>query len=287
VAITKFQPKIWSANILANLRSKLVYAGPGISNRDYEGEISQYGDTVHIVSFSDPAVRTYTKGGPITWDVLTDAERLLVVNNSDYFAFTVDDIDKRQSLPGFIEKASAGAAYNLVAKVDAFVATSLLTAVNGTANDLGALSVTVAANDAYGKFFVGARTKLNKSNSPFDGRYAVVPPEMTGYLLQDPRFVQNPQEADLPDADNPLFTGMIGRIAGFDVYESNNVPLSGSAFQVMFGHPMANTYADQISETEALRLQTEGFLDGIRGLHLYGANVNYPAALALATVTLA
>jgi hypothetical protein len=146
MAITKFQPKIWSANILANLRAKLVYAGPGISNRDYEGDISAYGDTVHMVSFSDPAVRTYTKGGPITWDVLTDAENLLVVNQSDYFAFTVDDIDKRQSLPGFIAKASMGASYNLVKAADTYVATNLLTAVNGSGNDLGPLSVTVAAS---------------------------------------------------------------------------------------------------------------------------------------------
>jgi hypothetical protein len=65
------------------------------------------------------------------------------------------------------------------------------------------------------------------------------------------------------------------------VYESNTVPVSGSAFHCMAGHPMAHTFADQISETEALRLQTEGFLDGIRGLHLYGGKVNYAAALAL------
>lgn len=285
MAITKFQPKIWSANILANLRAKLVYAGPGISNRDYEGDISAYGDTVHMVSFSDPAVRTYTKGGPITWDVLTDAENLLVVNQSDYFAFTVDDIDKRQSLPGFISKASIGASYNLVKNADTYVATNLLTAVNGSGNDLGALSVTVAASDLYGKFFVGARTKLNKANVPYDGRWAVVPPDATGYLLQDSRFVANPQLAGQGDPE--LRDGFIGRIAGFDVYESNTVPVSGSAFHCMAGHPMAHTFADQINDVEALRLQTEGFLDGIRGLHLYGGKVNYAAALALGTVTLA
>jgi hypothetical protein len=287
MAITKFQPKIWSANILANLRAKLVYAGPGISNRDYEGDISAYGDTVHMVSFSDPVTRTYTKGGPITWDVLTDAENLLVVNQSDYIAFTVDDIDKRQSLPGFIAKASAGASYNLVKAADTYVATNLLTAVNGSGNDLGPLSVTVAASDLYGKFFVGARTKLNKANVPYEGRWAVVPPDATGYLLQDSRFVANPQLADQGDAAEGLRDGFIGRIAGFDVYESNTVPVSGSAFHCMAGHPMAHTFADQISSIEALRLQTEGFLDGIRGLHLYGGKVNYAAALALGTVTLA
>jgi hypothetical protein len=285
VAITKFQPKIWSANILANLRAKLVYAGPGISNRDYEGDISAYGDTVHMVSFSDPAVRTYSKGGPITWDVLTDAENLLVVNQSDYFAFTVDDIDKRQSLPGFIAKASMGASYNLVKNADTYVATNLLTAVNGSGNDIGAISVTVSAADFYGKFFVGARTKLNKANVPYENRWAVVPPDATGYLLQDSRFVANPQLAGQGDPE--LRDGFIGRIAGFDVYESNTVPVSGSAFHCMAGHPMAHTFADQINDVEALRLQTEGFLDGIRGLHLYGGKVNYAAALALATVTLA
>jgi len=285
MAITKFQPKIWSANILANLRAQLVYAGPGISNRDYEGDISAYGDTVHMVSFSDPAVRTYTKGGPITWDVLTDAENLLVVNQSDYFAFTVDDIDKRQSLPGFIAKAAQGASYNLVKNADTYVATNLLTAVNGSGNDIGPVSVTVAASDAYGKVFVAGRTKLNKSNVPFTGRFAVIPPDLTGYLLQDSRFVANPQLAS--EGDPELRSGTIGRIAGFDVYESNTVPVSGSAFHVIMGHPMAHTFADQISETEALRLQTEGFLDGIRGLHLYGGKVNYAAALSLATVTLA
>jgi hypothetical protein len=209
MAITKFQPKIWSANILANLRAQLVYAGPGISNRDYEGDISAYGDTVHMVSFSDPAVRTYSKGGPITWDVLTDAENLLVVNQSDYFAFTVDDIDKRQALPGFIAKASQGASYNLVKNADTYVATNLLTAVNGSGNDLGALSVTVAANDFYGKFFVGARTKLNKANVPYAGRWAVIPPDATGYLLQDPRFVANPQLAGSGMAD-VVNDGIIG-----------------------------------------------------------------------------
>jgi hypothetical protein len=303
MAITKFQPKIWSANILANLRAQLVYAGPGISNRDYEGDISAYGDTVHMVSFSDPAVRTYTKGGPITWDVLTDAENLLVVNQSDYFAFTVDDIDKRQSLPGFIAKASQGASYNLVKNADSYVATNLLTAVNGTGNDIGPVSVTVAASDFYGKAFVAARTKLNKANVPYNDRWAVIPPDATGYLLQDSRFVANPQlvgrgatplgDGNVSDGSSSPTPGQsagdsfIGRIAGFNVYESNTVPVSGSAFHCMFGHPMAHTYADQISSVEALRLQTEGFLDGIRGLHLYGGKVNYASALALATVTLA
>jgi len=284
MAITKFQPEVWGAGILTNLRNELVYAGGNISNRDYEGDIAQAGDTVHIVSFADPAVRTYTKGGPITWDVLTDAELLLTIDQSDYFAFTVDDIDKRQSLPGFVQKATQGAAYNLVGKVDTYVSGLLLTAVNGSSNDIGPVSVTVSAADAYSKIFVAGRTKLNKANVPMDGRWAVVPPELSGYLLQDARFIANAQDNS---SGGDLGAGHIGRIAGFQIFESNAVPVSGSAFHVIMGHSMALTFADAINEVEALRLQTEGFLDGIRGLHLYGAKVVRPTALALATVTLA
>jgi P22 coat protein - gene protein 5 len=283
MAIVNFVPKIWSANILSNLRSKLVYAGPGISNRDYEGEIAQAGDTVHIVSFTDPAVRAYTKSTDITYDLLTDADRTLVVNQSDYFAFTVDDIDRRQALPGFIAKASQGAAYNLVKNVDTYVATALLNAVNGTGNDVGPVSVTVAAADAYAKIFVAMRTKLNRAAVPMEGRWAVVPPELYGYLLQDSRFVTANASAD---GGRALHEGFVGRIAGFDIYESNTTPQSGSAYHIIAGTPIANTFADQISETEAIRLEKQ-FGDGVRGLHLYGTKVVYPAALALATATLA
>jgi len=288
MAITKFQPEIWSGAILDNLRNELVYAGPSIANHDYEGDISSAGDTVHIVSFADPATRTYTKGGPITWDVLTDAELLLAIDQSKYFAFTVDDIDKRQSLPGFIAKASAGAAYNLVADVDGFVSSTLLTSVNGSANDIGPVSVTAdtVATQAYKLVILPLRTKLNRAKVPASGRWMVVPPELYAYLLQDSRFIANPAAGSMSDGPADLRAGFVGRIAGFDVFESNTVPVSGSAYHVIAGHRMALTFADQISEVEAIRLQTEGFLDGIRGLHLYGAKVVQPTALALATVTL-
>src|SRR5690606_498182 len=98
MAITKFIPEIWSANILANLRDTLVYAQPGVVNRDYEGEIAQAGDTVHITAFNDPAVRPYTKNNDITWDLLTDTQQSLVVDQADYLALTVDAIDRRRGV---------------------------------------------------------------------------------------------------------------------------------------------------------------------------------------------
>jgi len=47
------------------------------------------------------------------------------------------------------------------------------------------------------------------------------------------------------------------------------------------GHGIATTFAEQIVSVEAVRLEKR-FADGIKGLHVYGAKVVRPTALAVA-----
>ena len=283
MAIVQFRPAIWSAMILANLRHSLVYGQEGIINRDYEGDIANAGDTVHITSFTDPAVRNYTKNTDISWDLLTDATRALAVDQAGYFALTGDDIDRRQALGGFVAKASQGAAYNLASDTDAYLASAMYTSCNGTSNDLGAIVADISDNTAYGNVLVAMRTKLNRNNVPSQGRWAIVSPELYAALLQDIRFISAASSGD--QSNQALRNANVGRIAGFDVYESNVTPdPTASTFAIIAGHPMATTFAEQITETEAVRLPNQ-FGDGIRGLHLYGAKVVQPNALCLASVT--
>lgn len=282
MAITNFVPEIWSAALLKALRDRLTYAQAGVINRNYEGEIARAGDTVHITSFNDPAVRSYTKnpGSPITWDLLTDTQKTLVVAEADYFAFKVDDIDKRQALGGFVEEATVGASYNLAKVADDFVAGLM---VAGAANDLG--SVAVADPAAAYDLLVQMRTSLTRSNTPDEGRFVIVPPELYAKLLQDDRFIR----ADAAGTTAGLRNGQAGRAAGFDVIESNRVPEvsietgSDVAYSVVAGHSMATTFAEQIASTEALRLEGS-FGDGVRGLHLYGGLVVRPDQLVTAEV---
>lgn len=279
MAISNFIPEVWSAGILENLRDQGVYVNR--CNRLYEGEIANAGDTVHITSFTDPAVRDYTKNTDISWDLLTDADRALVVDQADYFAFTVDDVDKRQAQSGWRDAAMEGAGANLAMEADEYVASVMYAAVNQTGNDLGAITVDVSDNNAYGALFVAMRTTLTRDKVPFSDRWIVIPPEVAGAVLQDPRFV----DASASGTDQTLREGYLGRIAGFDVYESNVThTATAGTYHVIAGHPMAVTFAEQINETEAVRLQDQ-FGDGIRGLHLYGAKAIYPTALALASVT--
>jgi hypothetical protein len=180
-----------------------------------------------------------------------------------------------------VDAATRGAGNNLALEADEYVAGVMYAAVNQTANDLGAITVDISDNNAYGSLFVAMRTTLTRDKIPFQGRWVVVPPEVAGAVLQDPRFT----DASASGTTATLREGFLGRIAGFDVYESNVThTATAGVYHVIAGHPMAVTFADQISDTEAIRLQDQ-FGDGIRGLHLYGAKVLYPQALVLASVT--
>lgn len=280
MAITNFVPEIWSANLLKALRAKARYTQAGVINRNYEGDIARAGDTVHITSFSDPVIDDYTKGSTtITYPVLTDATRALVIDQAKFWSFSVDDIDKRQALDGFIPEVTAGAASGLQLAADSFVSGLMVAGVDA-GNDLGAETVGAADGDAY-ELLVELRTKLTRAEVPADGRWVIVPPEFYGVLLLDQRFI----DASASGSTDALRNGVLGKAAGFTVIEGTTVPeTSGGAYEVIAGHPIATTYADNIVETESIRLERR-FEDGVRGLHVYGAKVVRPTALATATVT--
>lgn len=277
MAIANFIPEIWSAALLTNLRDRLVYGQAGVINRNYEGDIARAGDTVHITSFADPATRAYDRNGTISYDTLTDSEAVLTVDQARYFAFSVDDLDRRQALAGFVDEAAVGASYNLAADADAYLS-GLMVDDAGTTLDPVDLDSS-SPEDAY-DVLVSLRTALSRANTPADGRFVVVPPEMYAVLLKDDRFIR----ADAAGSADGLRNGQVGRAAGFDVIEANTVPEAAGAFSVIAGHAVACTYAEQIVDTEAIRLETT-FGDGVRGLHLYGAVVTRPDNLAVVEVT--
>jgi hypothetical protein len=268
-----FIPEVWSAKMLVSLKKALVYGQPGVVNRDYEGDIRQQGDTVRSRSISRPTIGTYTKNSTtVTAETLTDAQRALYIDQSKYFAFELDDVDAAQSAGGELTTALQEATYGLRDVADQYVA-GLYTGAQ-SANQLGTIAVTTAAG-AY-TVLRRLRTALNKANVPMEGRYAIVPAFFEGLLLEDDRFVR----VDASGSDQGLRNGIIGRALGFDVMMSNNAPLvTGDDWAVQAGHPSAIAYAEQIVKVETYR-PDDSFSDAVKGLHVYGAKLIRPDAIA-------
>jgi len=120
------------------------------------------------------------------------------------------------------------------------------------------------------------KVALDEANVPQEGRYVVVPPWYEGLLLEDDRFVR----VDASGTSEGLRNGQIGRALGFNVLASNNAPLvTGDDYAVMAGHPSAISFAEQIASIETYRPES-AFADAIKGLHVYGAKLVRPDAIA-------
>lgn len=289
MSVLAFKPEIWSKVILAALQKNLVFGGPGIVNSDYEGEISGPGNVVHITQFGDPQISQYTPNSTLTYQALNDAGLDLNIDQAFSFSFSVDDVDRRQAAGDMQSYLEERASYKLADTADQYIA-GLYTGV-ATANQVGSSGSPVAPAlyssstpaDFYQKVLLPLKVQLSQANIPMQGRYVVVPPWAEGLLEQTQAFIAI---TDMQGQPSDVFrNGMIGRAAGFDIYVSNNaVNYSGSNWIIQAGHPMALTYAEQIVQTEALRLQST-FADGVRGLHVFGAKLVRPDAIGVAYVT--
>lgn len=274
MAVTTFIPELWNARLLYALEK--AHVATNLVNRNYEGEIRNHGDTVHINTIGAITVKSYTKNTNIADpEVLSTTDQTLVIDQSKYFNFQVDDVDKVQAAGELVDTAMGRAAYALADVSDAYLL-GVIAAGAAAGNTIGSAAAPVAltGSNVY-ENIVKLKTKLDKANVPNTGRTIVVPPDVHSLLLLDDRFAKSTATA----GQEALINGLVGRIAGFDVYMSNNVKTgigtdTGKTpyFEITAQITDATTYAEQIIKTEAYRMEKR-FADAVKGLHVYGAKV--------------
>ena len=267
MAVTSFIPELWNARLLYALEKAHVAAN--LVNRNYEGEIRQQGDTVHINSIGAVTVDDYTRNTDIDDpEVLTTTDQTLTIDQAKYFNFQIDDVDAAQVAGDMMDTAMQRAAYALNDAADAFLLQTIAAGVD-TNNKIGSsAAIALTAENIY-ENIVALKTKLDKANVPTTGRYIVVPPEIHALLLLDDRFVK---ASDGGTANDTLLNGEVGRVAGFTVYMSNNVKFTADHWEIPASVQTSTTYAEQIVSTEAYRMEKR-FADAVKGLHVYGAKV--------------
>ncbi len=106
-----FSPVIYSKKVQLAFRKASTVED--ITNSDYFGEISNMGDSVKIIKEPEVSVTTYARGTQITAQDLTDEDFTLVVDQANYYAFKIDDIEAAHSHVNFMQMASDRAAYRL------------------------------------------------------------------------------------------------------------------------------------------------------------------------------
>ena len=290
-----FLPSVYSKKVLNFFRKASVVEA--ITNTDYAGEISAFGDSVKIIKEPVISVSDYTRGSDTSATKLTDQELTLVVDSAKAFKFIVDDIETNMSHVNFKEVASSSAAYALKDSYDAAVIATMFSGLSASSPDhiIGSNSSTADATMAHATNSVDllgsdgtgvdaldlmARMArlLDDQNVPEEGRWFVAGPDFYEELGKSGSKLLS---VDFNAGQGSIRNGLVssGKLRGFDMYKSNNIAdTSNASGKVLAGHISSTATANTILSTEVIR-DPSSFGDIVRGLHVYGAKVLRPEAL--------
>ena len=293
-----FLPAVYSKKVLNFFRKSSV--AEAITNTDYAGEITAYGDTVRIIKEPVITVYQYERGQDVTQTKLTDQEVNLVVDTANAFKFIVDDIETSMSHVNFKEVASSSAAYALRDAYDQGVLVTMFAGVSASSPNhiLGSDNATdLAAGtfDGTGNLDIGFASGehdpidvlshmarlLDEANVPEEGRWFLANPEFYEQLVQTSSKLMS---VDFNAGQGSIRNGLVssGKLRGFDMYKTNNIAAtSNAAGKCIAGHMSSTCTAQTIVNTEVIR-DPDSFGDIVRGLHVYGAKVLRPEALVSA-----
>ena len=293
-----FLPAVYSKKVLNFFRKASVIEA--ITNTDYAGELSAFGDSVKIIKEPSITVYQYERGADVTQSKLTDQELTLVVDTANAFKFKVDDIESNMSHVNWREVASSSAAYALKDAFDEGVLATMFSGVSSSSPNhiLGSDSATdLAAGtfDGTGNLDIGFDSSehdpidvlghmarlLDDSNIPEEGRWFVASPDFYEVLSSTAsKLLSVDYNAGQGSIRNGLVTS--GKLRGFSMYKSNNIAdTSNAAGKCIAGHMSSTATAQTITSTEVLR-DPDSFGDIVRGLHVYGAKVLRADALVSA-----
>lgn len=267
-----FIPEIWSKKLNQMLEKNCVMMQ--CVNKNWEGEISQQGDTVKIITPADVTVSTLTSDN-ITYTSLTPKSQDLVIDQKKFFAFKIDDVAKVQSNMDIMEAHLVNAKKAIEEVQDSYLL-AMHTDVTES-NTVGSESSPIILDKStIYEHFVKLSLALKNSDAVHTGvrPWVVINPNIESYLLQSPEFIKAYNVAD-----ETLRDGAIGRIAGMDVLVSTNLTDIDNKYYVLAGTNDAITFASQLAKIESLR-DKDSFSDLVRGLYLYGAKTVQPKALA-------
>jgi hypothetical protein len=321
-----FSPTIFSQK--AQLAFRKTAVCEDITNSSYFGEIANYGDSVRIMKEPEIQIRDYVRGKQITPQELADEDYTLTIDQAKEFAFQIDDIEAHQSHIDFMDLASDRAGYDLKDEYDSNVlgymagyelvsgTWTVRTSGPGTnssddagtdewlsdhkldASDFGSGSggdgIVLGVDGTYDATPLAVLNRFNRlMNSlsvPRDGRWVVMDPVFVEMLLDE-----NSKLISADYGDEGLMNGRItsGKLRGFRLYESNNLPYIGTGPGtitttaarssanmgfILCGHDSAVATASQITKTESYRSQ-QTFADVVRGMQYFGRKILRPEAL--------
>lgn len=212
----------YSSLVDMKLRASLVTKDGVVFNTRYEGD-PKAGAVKIPVRDTETAVATYNKATGTTLTTGSTAYLTVTIDKDYAVNELIDGYDAAAVPDNLVADRLDSAGYSLALQMDRD-GISALKAGGTTLSSTTALTKTTVYEQ-----FVDMRTALSTANVPAERRFALVSPAVFALILKSPEFIS---ASNL--GDNVKQTGAQGSIAGFSVYECNNL---GDKVEIVAGHP--------------------------------------------------
>ena len=190
-------------------------------NGRYEGS-PKAGAVNLVVRDTEVTVGDYDKKAGGTLGTSATTYLKILVNKDKYVNELIDGYEAAAVPDGIVAERLDSAGYSMALALDTDGINCLET--EGTPLD----DVTPMTKTNVYESFVDARTRLSNDGVPEEGRFALVTPHVYGLILKSPEFIKASSLGD-----TVVQTGALGKIAGFLIYETNNL---SSTTEYVAGH---------------------------------------------------
>ena len=271
----------WSKLVDAKLRNQLVTRDNLIFNNRYEGD-PKSGKVKIPVRDTEVEVKAYDKAKGIDPKAGTTTYLDLNIDQDEAVNELIDGYDAASVPDGIVADRLDSAGYSQGLSIDKKSIEALQSADGAT---ICATKTAATESNAY-KLALEAKRVLSRKGVPAEGRFMIASPEYLEVLIQDDKFIK---QGDL--SQELVQAGAVGKIAGFAVFESNNMDyentdrVTGKKVTTEFicGHP---NWCHRVMEWQVpVHLQDlngSGKYIGasaVQGRKVYGVKVSKPQTL--------
>lgn len=271
----------WAKLVDAKLRNQLVTRDNLIFNNRYEGEPTS-GKVKIPVRDTEVTVKAYDKATGIDPEANTTDYIDLNIDQDEAVNELIDGYDAASVPDGIVADRLDSAGYSLGLSIDKKSIEALQSAEGA---NVSATKTAATEANAY-KLALAAKRVLSRKGVPTEGRFLIAAPEYLEVLMLDEHFIK---QGDL--SQEMVQQGVVGRIAGFNVFESNNMDYENTTRVVgkktttefIAGHP---NWCHRVMEWQVpVHLQDlsgSGKYIGasaVQGRKVYGLKVSKPKTL--------
>lgn len=267
----------YSTLVDEKLRNTLVTKDNVIFNNRYEGD-PKAGKVKIPVRDTEVEVKAYSKqnGAEISQGSTTYFD--LDINIDEAVNEMIDGFDAVSVPDGIVAERLDSAGYSLGLSMDT---KSIRKLEETTGVTIAASKTAVTENSAYKEILKAKRTQ-SRLGVPNDGkRWLIVSPEFMEVLMTDDHFIR---QGDL--SQELVAQGVVGRIAGYNVFESNNTMFENETIvtgkktstEFICGHPNWCHRVQEWSVPVGIKDLTNNFIgsSAVQGRKVYGIGISKP-----------